>query len=162
MKKLVIFCAVMLCLVACHPAQTKKDTLKDLVENVEKNSDKFTEADWELSDAKYESILQAMEEYDYSNEELREIGRLKARYVKEVGKNKMRIFKKNLNNLFQQSMGVMDELKEYQPEVEAYVEDLEGMIDSMEVDDIEDVDDIEEVFSSLESLLEEMGTIIEE
>ncbi|MBQ8055660.1 MAG: hypothetical protein IJ270_02455 [Paludibacteraceae bacterium] len=56
----------------------------------------------------------------------------------------------------------MDELKEYQPEVEAYVEDLEGMIDSMEVDDIEDVDDIEEVFSSLELLLEEMGTIIEE
>jgi hypothetical protein len=103
-----------------------------------------------------------MEEYDYSDEELREIGRLKARYVKEVGKNKMRIFKKNLNNLFQQSMGVMDELKEYQPEVEAYVEDLEGMIDSMEVDDIEDVDDIEEVFSSLELLLEEMGTIIEE
>ena len=109
MKKLVIFCAVMLCLMACNSAQTKKDSLKDLVENVEKNSDKFTEADWELTSAKYESIVNAMEEYNYSDEDLQEIGRLKARYAKEFGRNQLHILKRQFNDLWQQSVGAVEE-----------------------------------------------------
>jgi len=66
-------------LVACDPNQTAKNDLAKLTERIETKSADWSAADWDDALLAYNEICQTIERYEYTDEELREIGRLKGK-----------------------------------------------------------------------------------
>ena len=81
MKKVALLFALfaMLFVTACSGPQTPVKELRSIVDEIEKNYDSYT--DEELGDVitQLEAIEKEMEQYEYTDEELREIGRLNGR-----------------------------------------------------------------------------------
>ena len=77
------------------------DDLQDLCTELQENSNNYTEQDWDDAEKKYEEIDNELQQYEYSDEELKNIGRLKGKcatyfmksYVKSV-KDGIRKFSK--------------------------------------------------------------------
>ena len=79
MKKFFPIMLLALLLAGCHPSQTAMDDLQSFTERIEQKSDRWSEADWDDAAMHYSEICQTIERYDYTDEQLREIGRLKGR-----------------------------------------------------------------------------------
>lgn len=71
---------VMLTLVACNPAQSKIDDLQVLVTEVEAEYSEYTAEDWNGVTEAYEAILLDMQQYEYTVEQRKQIGRLKGKF----------------------------------------------------------------------------------
>ncbi len=111
MKKIVSFMVVAvlaLSMTSCAKwqAQHQINALESLVEKVESKGADFTQTDWSKTSEKYDAICTKMNQYDYTNEQLQEIGKLKARYY--VACTKGALGGGLLNGLFQQAVGAFD------------------------------------------------------
>lgn len=109
MKKITsILLAAMLALVmnSCADMQAKRQIskLESLVERVEQKGSQFTDQQWKDVSDRYEDICEDMEKYHYTDIQMQEIGRLKARYYAARVKNSGGL----LNGFFQQLGGFVD------------------------------------------------------
>ena len=59
---------------SCNKQQEALDELRGFTEYLKENSDDFSKQDWKEAKLQYEDIVAQLEEYDYSDEELKEIG----------------------------------------------------------------------------------------
>ena len=110
-------------------AQHQIDALESLVEKVENDASDFTREDWDKTAAKYEAICDKMNQYDYTDEQWQEIGRLKARYYVACAKGAIS-GGGFLNGLIQQATGVLDGLMEnVEEESDEALQELEDMFD---------------------------------
>ena len=64
---------------ACSGPQTPIKELKKIVSEVEKNYDKYTEEELDKVLARLDAVDKEMDKYEYTDEEMREIGRLNGR-----------------------------------------------------------------------------------
>ena len=111
MKKITSFLLVALIALAMTScakwqAQPQLNALESLVEKVEQKGADFTTTDWNRTSEKYDAICTKMSQYEYTNEQLQEIGKLKARYYIACAKGVMG--GGILNGLFQQATGAFD------------------------------------------------------
>lgn len=86
-----IFCAAIV-FNACSSKQAPINDLKDLVNELRENSSGYSEADWESIAYQLEAIEEAVQEnYDqYTDEELKEIGRLEGKCIGLITKKAMK------------------------------------------------------------------------
>ena len=104
---------ILVCLTAlissCNSKQSPINELSDLAEEISENGNNYSEADWEAAAEQFEGITKELEGYSYSDEEQREIGKLKARvyilFGSKYGKNKLKQF-------FNELSGAMEELND--------------------------------------------------
>ncbi len=104
---------ILVCLTAlissCSSKQTPINELSDLAEEISENGNNYTDEDWESAVEQFEGITEELEDYKYSDEEQKEIGKLKARvcflFGSKYGKNKLKQF-------FNELSGVMEELND--------------------------------------------------
>ena len=82
------------------------------MEKVEDRYDEFTDEDWEKIVSEYEKIEEELSKYDYSEEDLKEIGKLKGRIFAKMTKNAVKDFSKQIEDLGKQIEGGIEGLFE--------------------------------------------------
>lgn len=130
MKKYILhlFAAVcvMMVFTACNPAQSKIDELEKLVTEVEAEYKDYSKEDWRGVTEAYDALLKEMEEYDYTTEDRKRIGRLKGKYEAVAMKYTMSNFSDILDDYANEMGEYADELKEG---VEGFIDELTEDID---------------------------------
>ena len=108
MNKLNVFLAAIafsLGFSSCETSKTPIEHLSSLVEQVEDKYDEFTEDDWEKILSEYEQIEEDLSKYEYTDDELKEIGKLKGRIYAKMTKNALKDFSKQIEDLGKQIEG---------------------------------------------------------
>mgnify|MGYP007056169198 CR=1 FL=1 len=107
---LVAAIAIMGCVTTASAATPKEKCVKQLeklTQEMKKNSADYTDEDWEKVALQYEAISKEMEQYEYTDEELRKIGVLKGRFYNIVAKKNVSKGASELNTLIQQLGGFL-------------------------------------------------------
>lgn len=115
MKHVNIFLIAIICsllAISCNNAKTSIDELSLLIEDIEENSDNYTDEDWEYVIEEYSLIEQEMENYEYTDEELREIGRLKGIFAMKIAKQVLKDYTEDIKDIQLQFEGGLDGIKE--------------------------------------------------
>ena len=115
MKHVNIFLIAIICsllAISCNNAKTSIDELSLLIEDIEENSDNYTDEDWEYVIEEYSLIEQEMENYEYTDEELREIGRLKGIFAMKIAKQVLKDYTEDIKDMQLQFEGGLDGIKE--------------------------------------------------
>lgn len=115
MKHVNIFLIAIICsllAISCNNAKTNIDELSLLIEDIEENSDNYTDEDWEYVIEEYSLIEQEMENYEYTDEELREIGRLKGIFAMKIAKQVLKDYTEDIKDMQLQFEGGLDGIKE--------------------------------------------------
>lgn len=115
MKHVNIFLIAIICsllTISCNNAKTSIDELSLLIEDIEENSDNYTDEDWEYVIEEYSLIEQEMENYEYTDEELREIGRLKGIFAMKIAKQVLKDYTEDIKDMQLQFEGGLDGIKE--------------------------------------------------
>lgn len=90
---------------SCETSKTPVEHLSSLVEQVEDKYDEFTEDDWDDIVSEYEKIEKDLSKYEYTDEELKEIGKLKGRIFAKMTKNAVKDFSKQIEKWGKQIEG---------------------------------------------------------
>lgn len=118
MRNIIIYISVLIAAIvsACNSPQLAISDLESLVSDVEMNHESYTAEDWDNVIASYSMIEEEMLQYDYTDEELKEIGRLKGRYLGYITKQAIKETEKQAN----------DFLKELEGGVSGFLEAMSG------------------------------------
>jgi len=112
MKRFIPLLMLSLLLAACNPSQTAMDDLQKFTERIETKSDNWSEADWDDAVVHYSEICQTIERYDYSEEQIHEIGRLKGRCVARFSKHAFDSGTQDIHDAFIELGGALEGLFE--------------------------------------------------
>ncbi|MBP5322938.1 MAG: hypothetical protein J6Y84_03990 [Bacteroidaceae bacterium] len=107
---LVAIIAIMGCATTASASTPKEKCVKKLeklTQEMKKNNADYTDEDWNRVAEEYEAISKEMEEYEYTDEELRKIGVLKGRFYNIVAKKSVSKGAAELNTLIQQLGGFL-------------------------------------------------------
>lgn len=87
MKKLMLsflfVIEILLCLTSCSTDPISR--LRSLCETIEESGSNFNDKDWESVMIEYDNIMKDIAEENFTQEELKEIGRLEARFFVKAG-----------------------------------------------------------------------------
>ena len=81
---------------SCETSQTPVDELSSLLEKIDNNSENYSEEDWN-------NIT-----YEYTDEELKEIGRIKGQILAKMTKSAVKDLKKQMEDLSKQLEGGLE------------------------------------------------------
>lgn len=119
MKTRQAFLALALCaaaLTSCGSAQSSLNALRSLNEDLRDNSVRFTAKDWRAAQDRLNKIQENMKRYEYTAEEMREIGKLKASCYVYMGKNTVETAvgdaMRTVNEVRGAAEGIKDAIKE--------------------------------------------------
>lgn len=105
------FFAVVLCC-SCSSKQGPINDLEDLAFELEENSEDYSQSDWEEAAIRYSEIEEQMEQYEYTDEELRQVGKLKAKCLKSIAKSSGKILREQIHSVQMQLQGAFDEIED--------------------------------------------------
>ena len=78
------------------------------MEEVEDKYDEFTDEDWENIASEYEKIEEELSKYDYTDEELKEIGKMKGKVLAKMAKSAVKDFSKQIEDWSKQIEGGLE------------------------------------------------------
>jgi len=110
---------------SCSSKQSPVNDLERLSVKLEEEGENYTEEDWQRAAAKFALIEESLKKYEYTDEELVNIGRLKARCAKVLAKSYMKDMKDAWHDFQKQLEGASEEL-------EGAFEDLQDYFESVE------------------------------
>lgn len=110
MKKIFLLIVFTLGLIACNSKRTPIDNLAELTEEIQNKSVEYSQEDWEQAAHKYEMIEQELRELmtEYSDEELKEIGRLKGICLARFAKYSLHSLGTEMENTLKEAKGIME------------------------------------------------------
>ena len=136
---LIAMCAALLSF-SCSSKQDPLCKLEDLAYRLSNESDGYSSVDWEDVAEKYVEIEEELMEYDYTDDELREIGRLKAQCLKSIMHASATMMKGQLHNMEMQMEGASEVLDDMEDEFDDDWEEIEDEIDGI-TDEFESIFD---------------------
>ena len=113
MKKYIVTLFTSLCLLgmtSCDHKQAAIDELEGLAEDLKESSEQYTKEDWNAATEQYQAIETELEQYEFTDEELKEIGKIKARCFKYFSKGSIMMIGKELKSFRIQLEGAIEEL----------------------------------------------------
>lgn len=103
MRKILITVIMLLCVVSCDSPQNAIRDLESLLNEIEANYQYYSDEDWDYITMRYDAIEEKLSTYQFTDEELKEIGRMKGKclgYMTQESINNLeeeiRIFSKEL------------------------------------------------------------------
>ena len=102
MKKYLFICltfAMVFSFTACDSSQTAINDLETLLHEIETNYQSYTKEDWENMSLSYSAIEEELAKHEYTDEELKEIGRLKGKCIGYQTKQSLKDFEKQIEDL---------------------------------------------------------------
>lgn len=114
MKKISCIIGILFSLIlfSCNSKSGPVDDLRDLSMELQENSNGYSEKDWEEAKQKYENIETQLQQYDYTDEELKEIGKLEGKCSTYFMKSYIKSIKRNIHNLSKEIEGAAEGVKE--------------------------------------------------
>ena len=107
---------------SCENKQTPIKKLEKLARTLVQQSESFTEQDWENALMEYEQIEQELSMYNYTDDELRQIGKMKGRLLAKISKEYLN-----------KTMDEVDSyLKMFEGALEGFMEELGSALDGGE------------------------------
>lgn len=102
-----LLCSVLLC--ACQTAEQRNILkLQKFTTTLQQNAPTYTDTDWDASFQEYELLVAEIEEGHYTDEQLREIGRLKGQCVAIYSKSALKLFKDGLKDTINELEGAIE------------------------------------------------------
>lgn len=108
MKKYLFICltfALVFSFTACDSSQTAINDLETLLHEIETNYQSYTEEDWENMSLSYSAIEEELAKHEYTDEELKEIGRLKGKCMGYLTKQSLKDLEKQIKDLTKELEG---------------------------------------------------------
>lgn len=108
MKKILFICLVfglMFSFTACNSSQSAINDLETLLHEIETNYQSYTDEDWENMSISYSTIEEELAKYEYTDEELKKIGRLKGKCMGYLTKRSLKDLKKQIKDLTKEFEG---------------------------------------------------------
>lgn len=108
MKKYLFICltfALAFSFTACDSSQTAINDLETLLHEIETNYQSYTEEDWENMSLSYSAIEEELAKHEYTDEELKEIGRLKGKCMGYLTKQSLKDLEKQIKDLTKELEG---------------------------------------------------------
>ena len=112
MKKILVLLLGVFALVSCDPSEQAYRDLLSFTEDLEKNGATYTQEDWEKASFEYETIEQNMSKLSFTDEQLREIGKLKGRCAVQLTKYSIKKTQQDLSNFLLEAEGFMQSITE--------------------------------------------------
>lgn len=105
-----LLCICIICFTSCHSKSTPIEDLANLAEDVKANYENYTEQDWESFVEELEFIEQELAEYQdqYTDEEIKEIGRMEGICLGYATKYCVKSIKKDLNSVVKGAEGFLE------------------------------------------------------
>jgi outer membrane protein assembly factor BamD (BamD/ComL family) len=104
-------------MVACAtPEEKSMRSLEELYQDMELNHENYTTEDWEKVQVEFEVITAQMKLHDYTDEQLREIGKLKGKCSAYLTKGLLKRAEKSFIELGGVLEGYLEELKQMNPD----------------------------------------------
>lgn len=110
LNAVLLLLAVTYFLTSCETKQTPINKLTDMTEDLRKNADNYTETDWQELETKLQAIEQEINTHqgEYTDEEKKQIGKLKGTCLWYETKHAARSFKQNMKDALQEAQGVIE------------------------------------------------------
>lgn len=108
MKRLLTICLTFMILfgiTSCDSSQSAIRDLEILLNEIEENHQSYTEEDWENMSLSYSAIEEELAKYEYTDEELKEIGRLKGKCIGYLTKQSLNDLEKQIEDLTKELEG---------------------------------------------------------
>ena len=95
---------------SCNSKETPVDELDELTEEMTENSNEYSDDDWEEALSQYQQIEVALEKHrsDYTDEEIKEIGKKKGRCLALFAKRSAKDLKENLKDIIHEASGLIE------------------------------------------------------
>ena len=90
------------------------------------DSSKYSRQDWESAFVLYQQIIERIDQYKYTDEELKEIGKLKARCLKQMTKGIFKQFQVEIYNEFKQIEDTLEKIDIEDVDIESLMGPLMG------------------------------------
>ena len=94
---------------SCDKRQSAIDDLESFSEELKENASEYTNEDWEEAGNQYQMLVEQVDQYEYTDEELKEIGKFKARCIKYMSKGAIKQLEEGIHNMTKQIEGAMEE-----------------------------------------------------
>jgi hypothetical protein len=94
----VVTFVMLLGMISCDSSQSAIRDLEVLLNEIEANYQSYTEEDWENMSLSYSAIEEELAKHEYTDEELKEIGRMKGRCLGYLTKQSIREIEKQLED----------------------------------------------------------------
>lgn len=108
MKKYLFICltfALVFSFTSCDSSQSAINDLEVLLQEIETNYQTYTEEDWENMSLSYSAIEEELTKHEYTDEELKEIGRLKGKCMGYLTKQSIKDLEKQIKDLTKELEG---------------------------------------------------------
>mgnify|MGYP003450679053 FL=1 len=108
MKKYLFICltfALVFSFTSCDSSQSAINDLEVLLQEIETNYQTYTEEDWENMSLSYSAIEEELAKHEYTDEELKEIGRLKGKCMGYLTKQSIKDLEKQIKDLTKELEG---------------------------------------------------------
>ena len=108
MKKYLFICltfAVVFSFASCDSSQSAINDLEVLLQEIETNYQTYTEEDWENISMSYSAIEEELAKHEYTDEELKKIGRLKGKCMGYLTKQSIKDLEKQIKDLTKELEG---------------------------------------------------------
>ena len=104
------YISIIVTTISCHSKQDAISRLEALYEELQQNGDEYTADDWDAVIAEMNDIDDFYKQYqsDYSEEEIKEIGRLKGLCLAQFAKYKVYSIKDQLKNVMKEAEGFFE------------------------------------------------------
>lgn len=111
MKKIIFSLSLLVIalLTSCDKKQSAIDDLENFSQELKENSSDYSNQDWEEANEQYQLLVEQIDQYEYTDEELKEIGKLKARCLKQMTKGAMKQFQDGIHSITKQMEGAIEE-----------------------------------------------------
>ena len=96
-------------LTSCDKRQSAINDLENLSEELKENSSDYSSQDWEEANEQYQLLVEQIDQYEYTDEELKEIGKIKARCLKQMTKGAMKQLQDGIHSITKQMEGAIEE-----------------------------------------------------
>ena len=108
MKRYLFICltfALVFSFTSCDSSQSAINDLEVLLQEIETNYQTYTEEDWENMSLSYSAIEEELAKHEYTDEELKEIGRLKGKCMGYLTKQSIKDLEKQIKDLTKELEG---------------------------------------------------------
>ena len=108
MKKYLFICltfALVFSFTSCDSSQSAINDFDVLLQEIETNYQTYTEEDWENMSLSYSAIEEELAKHEYTDEELKEIGRLKGKCMGYLTKQSIKDLEKQIKDLTKELEG---------------------------------------------------------
>jgi len=114
MKQIILILAVLLALSGCNNVQSRLDSAEKEIEHAEQNKIEMTEKDWSTLEKTMKELEIDLEQNreKYTDEQIKEIGKLQGRYAALIVKKGINDFQKSIEDFGNQLEGFIEGSKD--------------------------------------------------